>query len=325
MTRPAFTGYSPFKMCRSVPQMVVSVTRITASPEPGRGIETCSIPIWFGPRNTSARIVDGRTAFLGVAAWNVVNMVASDGSFSLRQEAQRAAMTRVTANCDIRHTRRSASRLGGIEVKCRGNGSRVFIWNNQNENVWPAQPCESFPRVCGPRHVEFSLRARFEAAGALARCQGRHAGSDPQQQRQARRLLLAVAGPTVQHQPAQGDQYACQPSLPRAQSHDHSRENISGSAVHVQRETRVAAFEKNAGTQCCPKVICEIAPSAFRLQPVSAGGLRSFRPSSSNAKYIRLGNGGWRTAGAPHPLSHDRTAPCERRVPRVAGATRPRD
>src|SRR6266540_5008280 len=35
MTSPGFTRYSPRTMCRSVPQIVVRVTRITASPNAG--------------------------------------------------------------------------------------------------------------------------------------------------------------------------------------------------------------------------------------------------------------------------------------------------
>src|SRR5262245_1930796 len=43
-------------MCRSVPQIVVSVTRMTASPGPARGRSTSSIPNRFTPRNTFARM-----------------------------------------------------------------------------------------------------------------------------------------------------------------------------------------------------------------------------------------------------------------------------
>ena len=35
MTRPGRTGYSPLTMWRSVPQIVVVVTRMTASPDAG--------------------------------------------------------------------------------------------------------------------------------------------------------------------------------------------------------------------------------------------------------------------------------------------------
>src|SRR5438034_9057725 len=37
MINPGFTAYSPLRMCRSVPQIVVSVTRMSASPGPGFG------------------------------------------------------------------------------------------------------------------------------------------------------------------------------------------------------------------------------------------------------------------------------------------------
>ena len=49
VTSPAFTGYSPRRMWRSVPQIVVSVMRITASPTPGRGRATSSTRISLGP------------------------------------------------------------------------------------------------------------------------------------------------------------------------------------------------------------------------------------------------------------------------------------
>ena len=41
--RPDRTGYSPFTMCTSVPQIVVAVMRMTASPALGRGFGTSSI------------------------------------------------------------------------------------------------------------------------------------------------------------------------------------------------------------------------------------------------------------------------------------------
>jgi hypothetical protein len=41
------------------PQIVVSVMRITASPTPGRGRRTSSMPILSEPRKTLARIVGG--------------------------------------------------------------------------------------------------------------------------------------------------------------------------------------------------------------------------------------------------------------------------
>jgi hypothetical protein len=44
-------------MCRSVPQMVVSVMRITASPTPARGRSTSSRRMSFTPWKTVARIV----------------------------------------------------------------------------------------------------------------------------------------------------------------------------------------------------------------------------------------------------------------------------
>src|ERR1041385_3841169 len=53
---PGITGYSPLTMCRSVPQIVVIVTRITASPARARGFSTSSIPILFLPRKTFALI-----------------------------------------------------------------------------------------------------------------------------------------------------------------------------------------------------------------------------------------------------------------------------
>src|SRR5215204_2594644 len=56
MTRPLLTGYSPRTMCRSVPQMVVSVTRMTASPTPARGRSTSSTRMSFTPWKTVARI-----------------------------------------------------------------------------------------------------------------------------------------------------------------------------------------------------------------------------------------------------------------------------
>src|SRR4051794_3280027 len=50
------TGYSPLRMWTSVPQIVVSVTRMTASPGPGRGRSTWSTRMSPGPWNTAARI-----------------------------------------------------------------------------------------------------------------------------------------------------------------------------------------------------------------------------------------------------------------------------
>ena len=44
-------------MCRSVPQIVVSVTRMTASPGPGRGRATSSTRMSPGAWKTVARMV----------------------------------------------------------------------------------------------------------------------------------------------------------------------------------------------------------------------------------------------------------------------------
>src|SRR5574338_460490 len=57
ITSPGFTGYSPRTICRSVPQIVVNVIRMTASPTPAVGRDISSMPIWFGPRKTFAFIV----------------------------------------------------------------------------------------------------------------------------------------------------------------------------------------------------------------------------------------------------------------------------
>src|SRR5690242_10616797 len=62
MTRPGRTEYSPFRMCTSVPQIVVSVTRTIASPTPARGRGTSRTSMWSGPRKTFARIVAGGAA-----------------------------------------------------------------------------------------------------------------------------------------------------------------------------------------------------------------------------------------------------------------------
>ena len=56
-TSPGRTGYSPFTMWTSVPQIVVSVTRISASPAPGRGRATSSTLNSCGAWNTLARMV----------------------------------------------------------------------------------------------------------------------------------------------------------------------------------------------------------------------------------------------------------------------------
>src|SRR4029079_7346636 len=57
MTRPGRTGYSPLRMWMSVPQIVVVVTRITASPAAAWGRGTSSTRVSFGAWNTVARIV----------------------------------------------------------------------------------------------------------------------------------------------------------------------------------------------------------------------------------------------------------------------------
>ena len=57
MIRPGRTGYSPLRMWMSVPQIVVVVTRMTASPTPARGSGTYSTRMSPGPWNTVARIV----------------------------------------------------------------------------------------------------------------------------------------------------------------------------------------------------------------------------------------------------------------------------
>src|SRR3954463_496592 len=54
---PSRTGYSPFRMWTSVPQIVVSVTFTSASPTPGSGRGTSRIAIFPFPANTAARIV----------------------------------------------------------------------------------------------------------------------------------------------------------------------------------------------------------------------------------------------------------------------------
>src|SRR4030095_16750001 len=122
---------------------------------------------------------------------------------------------------------------------------------------------------------------------------------------QARPPPSAAAVPTVQPQSAHGGQSLYQPAPPRAQSHGHNPKNTSGSASHVQRETPVVAFENNLDTRGCRIAICEIPPSAFRLRAVLAERLPYSRLSSSNARHIRLGNGGWQTAGVPHPRHYD--------------------
>src|SRR5262245_53041982 len=56
-TRPGLTGYSPRTMCTSVPQMVVVVIRMTASPARGLGFATSSTAMRSLPRKTTAFIV----------------------------------------------------------------------------------------------------------------------------------------------------------------------------------------------------------------------------------------------------------------------------
>src|SRR6185369_12445969 len=55
--KPDLTGYSPRKICTSVPQMVVSVTRISASPTPGLGLATSRNLIEPCFSKTAARIM----------------------------------------------------------------------------------------------------------------------------------------------------------------------------------------------------------------------------------------------------------------------------
>ena len=57
-TSPGLTGYSPRTMCTSVPQMVVVVIRMTASPGPGIGFGSSSTPMRPFPSNTTAFIID---------------------------------------------------------------------------------------------------------------------------------------------------------------------------------------------------------------------------------------------------------------------------
>src|SRR5215471_20213664 len=54
---PGLTGYSPRTMCTSVPQIVVVVILMTASPARGVGRGTSSTAIRFVPLNTTAFIV----------------------------------------------------------------------------------------------------------------------------------------------------------------------------------------------------------------------------------------------------------------------------
>ena len=73
MTSPGRTGYSPLTMWMSVPQIVVRVTRMTASPTPARGFGTDSTRMSFGPWNTVARMVSvARLAGRGVSTIRVM-------------------------------------------------------------------------------------------------------------------------------------------------------------------------------------------------------------------------------------------------------------
>src|SRR4249919_2811910 len=73
MTRPGRTGYSPLRMWISVPQIVVVVTRTTASLTPARGFGTDSTRMSFGPWNTVARMVSvARLAGRGVSTMRVM-------------------------------------------------------------------------------------------------------------------------------------------------------------------------------------------------------------------------------------------------------------
>src|SRR5512138_958879 len=57
MVRPEATGYSPFRICTSVPQMVVVVTFSSASSGPTSGIGFSRSSIFPFSTNTVARIV----------------------------------------------------------------------------------------------------------------------------------------------------------------------------------------------------------------------------------------------------------------------------
>src|SRR6476659_3553076 len=73
MISPGRTGYSPLRMWMSVPQIVVVVTRTTASPTPARGFGTDPTRMSFGPWNTVARIVSvARLAGRGVSRMRVM-------------------------------------------------------------------------------------------------------------------------------------------------------------------------------------------------------------------------------------------------------------
>src|SRR5574337_434134 len=61
MVNPFATGYSPFRMCTSVPQIVVVVIRRSASKGPGEGTAFSSITIRPGSTNMAAFIILGMT------------------------------------------------------------------------------------------------------------------------------------------------------------------------------------------------------------------------------------------------------------------------
>src|SRR5262245_2936808 len=98
-TRPGTTGISPFRMWTSVPQIVVVVTRSTASCGPGTGIGRSSSRIRPGPANTAAFMVVRLTgssqacvAFMVVLPWWLAHgdaRVEHDRTVSRRAHAQR--------------------------------------------------------------------------------------------------------------------------------------------------------------------------------------------------------------------------------------------
>src|SRR5687767_13541257 len=112
MTRPGATGYSPRTMWRSVPQIVVSVTRMTASPAPARGRSTSSIPNLWVLRKTFAFI-----GFLLGDLWG-------SSCLMVRTREHRRAGSELLELADQRLPRRSAAqgavdegreqRLGGL-------------------------------------------------------------------------------------------------------------------------------------------------------------------------------------------------------------------
>ena len=75
---PGLTGYSPRTMCTSVPQIVVAVMRMTASPDPAVGRGTSSTAIWSFPWNTTAFIV--RMGHLLKADHRVASAYTPEGS-----------------------------------------------------------------------------------------------------------------------------------------------------------------------------------------------------------------------------------------------------